>query len=54
MKRKLVFFAATDFPLLMILRLLLMLSNVGLSEGSSVQHCFMRLMLNGDSANDRW
>ena len=32
-----------DFPLLMTLRLLMTSSKEGLSDGSSAQHCFIRV-----------
>ena len=42
----------TDFPLLIILRVLAISTNEGLSDGSSAQHCFIRVKMPGCTAAD--
>jgi len=42
----------TDFPLLMILTVLAISSKDGLSDGSSAQHCFMRVNMPGCTPSD--
>ena len=42
----------TDFPLLMVLRVLATSINEGLSDGSSAQHCFIRLKMPGCTPAD--
>jgi len=45
-------FALTYFPLLMTLRILATSSNDGLSDGSSAQHCFIRVNMSGCTPAD--